>query len=41
MWLLIAAIVLLLFIWVFGEIADRIPEKPEKHDAKRHAVKRR
>lgn len=27
MGLLIAAIVLLLFVWVFGEISDRIPEK--------------
>ncbi len=38
MWLLVAAIILLLFIWVFGEIADRLPED---HRSKKHAVKRR
>ena len=38
MWLLVAAVLLLLFIWVFGEIADRLPED---HRSKKHAVKRR
>lgn len=37
MWLLVAAVILLLFIWVFGEIADRLPER---HSRKRKMVKR-
>lgn len=38
MGLLIAAIILLLFIWVFGEISDRMPEKRHMTG---HSVKRR
>lgn len=37
MWLLVAAVLLLLFIWVFGEISDRMPRRRHK---KRHALKR-
>lgn len=38
MWLLIAAIILLLFIWISGEVADRLPEH---HGRKRNTAKRR
>lgn len=37
MQLLVAAILLLLFIWVFGEVSDRLPEK---HSRRKRAVKK-
>ena len=33
MWLLVAAVLLLLFIWVFGEISDRMPRRRHKKTA--------